>query len=1641
MEKFNNRLKLWLTMLLVLPAVLASAQFTTLAIQDFDTIGTPSWGYTLSSGTLQFVNGNSAGTAAPANTPFGIGGSWAWKQEQQSGGVQLTFNNLTTTGYDTVYLSFNLGAFALNGSDAPDVSDYVLFSVSTNNGTNWYDQVRIVGGGTPTTWANTALGEASRVFSTAAYTQFTATGTGLGNVMVKVPNTTNQVRVRITLRSSTANERWTADNVTAKVRGVTINNAGVTGLVSPTDFCPGYHDIKVRIANKGQNIVNSVNLNWSLNGVLQTPIGFYTQLDTVGGTGPKDTVLTLTNMLFNLATTNTIKAWTDYPNGVVDGFPQDDTMSFVLKPSLSGTYTVGGVAPNYPTILAAITDLNTYGVCGPVMFNVAPGTYTSALSLNNIRGASHINTIDFIGANTPTTIITASVNNGSTVLLAESKYVTFSNFTINNTITGNATGFAFAGNTLKCVIKNCVINFPNAYSYTTYGINVTGTLTGYGSSNNFSDSITIDSNTINGAYYGIYFTGNYTTVTTTAHRDFKVRYNTVNNSYYMGIYGDYVFNALDVSGNKINMDSLGDTYSYGIYLYDCENSNPNTYHNISYNSIKNAGGYGIYTYYLLCSSTNPARYFNNSLMGGFRNANAYGIQISDNTTSPALIYHNTVNMDFGQASSGYPALYYYGSNNTKIKNNIFAYTATSGSGLPVTVDNALASGNLNNNLYYNATGGNLIYKNGSTFNSSNYKTLAAGGDKSYNVNPGFAGAKDVHITNGCLRGDTLTTLIPVDIDGQMRSITPLIGVDEVNMTADNIAVDAVTNPKAPLVAGWQDVVVVVRNKGNNPVSSFLVSYVLNNGTPVTQNWSGLLGTCDTVSVVFTGANQGNFTNANNMVAYTSFPNGFNDTQVADDTLKMSLFTPLNGTYTIGSGIADFPNFTAACDALKIGGVSGNVVFNVKTATYNEPISFTSAIVGASDTSSITFQSAANHRDSVVLDYNSIANSAIMLANVNYISFKSMTLQATNINFGRVIEIAGTTSYITVDDCKITGPVSGSYETIYANDINGKNLWFKNNAITNGAFGIYIFANSTTYADSIMVEDNTFTGMNSYGGYFYYTRNLKIRRNTFTGSMSYALRTYYSYDDIEVTRNNINITGTYGIYAYYNNGTPTASALFANNVIRVTGNYGIRNYYGSYQKFYNNTISVTGTYPIYVSYNSASYTNNEWKNNIFHTSGTSATSYAIYIVGNTSATNVFDYNVYYTAGTNALYYTTAYTTFAAYRSAYPNNDKNSWFIAPPFTSTTNLAPNLSNVNTWYLNGRGIQTINNSDINGATRSTTILDGAPDIGAHEFTPTALPPLATALPVTPSAGTTQVFTFLGDTVATILWDALSSVPTTIGVRFYSGEYAPQTSAPHNRTNCYWDIQETGIGFYNYTINLYYKESMKGNITNEADMRLAKMQGVNPWAIYNGGLSSTNTINNILTALGLTNFSVFTGTDNTNPLPVNLLSFTGNIRNNDAILNWQTASERNTAEFVLERSLNTTNFERVTSIRAAKNSNSLKKYNYIDADVFNRNNSAYYRLKMIDVDGKFTYSNVVALNKGTTVSTPTVYPNPFRDNLLLQHAQAGKTVHVFNIAGKQIITIDVKQDGDVTLSELNALTAGIYFVKIDNTTIKVVKE
>ncbi|MDR3666001.1 MAG: FISUMP domain-containing protein [Ignavibacteriaceae bacterium] len=172
--------------------------------------------------------------------------------------------------------------------------------------------------------------------------------------------------------------------------------------------------------------------------------------------------------------------------------------------------------------------------------------------------------------------------------------------------------------------------------------------------------------------------------------------------------------------------------------------------------------------------------------------------------------------------------------------------------------------------------------------------------------------------------------------------------------------------------------------------------------------------------------------------------------------------------------------------------------------------------------------------------------------------------------------------------------------------------------------------------------------------------------------------------------------------------------------------------------------------------------------------------------------------------------------------------------------------------------------------------------------------------------------------------------------------------------------------------------------------------------------------------------------------LPVELTSFTASINNRDILLKWNTAIEVNFSSFEVERKkVNINIWQPIDLVPASGNSTSPKQYSYVDKRV---NTGEYnYRLKMIDFNGTFKYSNIININ----ISSPdkfellSAYPNPWNPTTTIRYQvpiNIQVKIKVFDALGREVSTLvnEVKQAGiyEVILNG-KGLASGIYYYQM----------
>jgi hypothetical protein len=507
------------------------------------------------------------------------------------------------------------------------------------------------------------------------------------------------------------------------------------------------------------------------------------------------------------------------------------------------------------------------------------------------------------------------------------------------------------------------------------------------------------------------------------------------------------------------------------------------------------------------------------------------------------------------------------------------------------------------------------------------------------------------------------------------------------------------------------------------------------------------------------------------------------------------------------------------------------------------------------------------------------------------------------------------------------------------------------------------------------------------------------------------------------------------------------------------------------QMYNNSIFINGVGAgnnhSYGIYRNSTTSTVDAKNNLIYNRRTTSGTGKGFGVGSTGAITSanLNYNMMFVNDTAALaqlggtaqgwaalgtLYTTTYNTNWAERiSVVP---------APEMLFTDTLVGNLGIVTTnpeaWYVNGKGIRITGfTGDFNNVSgvRSGSIATGAVDIGSVEFTPSSVPPLAFA-DKAPTVNDSTQFFFASRMVAKAVWGVNGSLPTSVDLHYYSGVNPANTGVGKTRMNAYWDIAQLNGSGFDYSLTLMHDSAVMGTVGAVSNLGIARYLGASTnWTLYNP--TTVNAATGMMSATALTSVGIFTGTDiSSNPLPVKLISFTAATKGNDAILNWSTATEANNKGFEIERSVNGRTFEKVNFVKGAGNSSKAISYNFVDKDVWLLSVAeVYYRLKQVDLDGKYIYSNIVRVDKNVKEANAlSVFPNPYSNDYSISFTainEGSATVEMMDLQGKVIAVKNaavVNGVNTISMNEASTVRAGIYFVRInvngEMQTLKLVK-
>jgi hypothetical protein len=170
-----------------------------------------------------------------------------------------------------------------------------------------------------------------------------------------------------------------------------------------------------------------------------------------------------------------------------------------------------------------------------------------------------------------------------------------------------------------------------------------------------------------------------------------------------------------------------------------------------------------------------------------------------------------------------------------------------------------------------------------------------------------------------------------------------------------------------------------------------------------------------------------------------------------------------------------------------------------------------------------------------------------------------------------------------------------------------------------------------------------------------------------------------------------------------------------------------------------------------------------------------------------------------------------------------------------------------------------------------------------------------------------------------------------------------------------------------------------------------------------------------------LTNVITFT---KNGVVPVSLINFNANKADKKVLLNWETSSEINSSHFEIERSINGYQFEKIGRVNAAGNSNTLKAYKFIDN--FPVKGMNYYRLKEVDLDDQYKYSDIRKVEMQSDAAVFVLNNNLSNGaDIIVKCTVIPSFLSIFDITGKKLK--DIMIVNNTQHIDLSALPAGCY--------------
>lgn len=241
-------------------------------------------------------------------------------------------------------------------------------------------------------------------------------------------------------------------------------------------------------------------------------------------------------------------------------------------------------------------------------------------------------------------------------------------------------------------------------------------------------------------------------------------------------------------------------------------------------------------------------------------------------------------------------------------------------------------------------------------------------------------------------------------------------------------------------------------------------------------------------------------------------------------------------------------------------------------------------------------------------------------------------------------------------------------------------------------------------------------------------------------------------------------------------------------------------------------------------------------------------------------------------------------------------------------------------------------------------------------------------------------------------------------------------------------NINAANLDLSNLTILVDKKVNLNlsGTITINSNTTFTNQNG-NSVIFYGGdsfaGSSGSNELNNLISTCGCTTLE--------QALPVELTHFAARTKDDMVELDWTTATELNNDFFQIEHSRDGIQFQPVGKVKGEGTTTEIINYNFMHRQPVSGTN--YYRLKQVDYDGAFEYSDIVVVEVSSRAGGVQIYPNPTIDKAVIQMNERPErvTFTLTTLLGQRLDLQPGQSDAGWEL-DLSDLPKGVYILQME---------